>query len=233
MQICATCGAENTGKKAACWNCWGPLDAPATAERAQQGSRAPGLSLRLPWKLLLAVALVVAVGAGVWLLVLTSKPEQVAAAYLDASLNGLFVSPERGPALQEKLLSGGMLQDLLPGALRLAYAEAIPPANVTGDMATVPATFQITINGDKVTAQTAANAVVLLEALKQQFRAEVTLVKEGTKWKVDQLATRRSLVDSAVRQAPPHLQGFIRDGVIPVQIVPPAPPAGAPKPPTP
>jgi len=224
MHICPRCGAENRGNKAACWNCWSPLDAPGEGALAQERVKAGGPSLRVPWKLLLVVILIAAVGGGAYFFKFYSRPDDVATAYLDAVLNGMT---ERRDQLTSSTSSG---QNLLPGALRLYRAEGNPPATVAGDTATMSATVELTIDGDQVTAENAASAVRILQVLQRQLPMEVCLVKEGSKWKVDQDGTRASLLANAARLAPAELQPLVRTGTIPKVIAPPPPPPGMPAP---
>lgn len=221
MQTCPTCGAENIGKKAACWNCWAPLDSVEAPAGKEAAGKAPGFSLRLPWKPLIALVVVAALGAGAYVFAFTSKPEAVAEQYLDAALNGLFTDVNPNAAkLRETLVAGGGGQ-LLPGALALANgAEISGVANVTGETATIPATMRLTLKADQVNPQNAASAVAMMQAFERSFTADITLVRDGSKWKVDEGTTGNAIISAVIRQVPPPLQDAVRRGQIPVSVAP-------------
>lgn len=224
MVTCPKCAAENRGSKAACWNCWSPLDE-SVSGGSRERVRTPGVSVSVPWPLVLLLLAVAAIGVVGYFYMFTSRPEQVAAAYADAVLNGL-------DARRDQFASqGSQGQPLLSGVLTLASLTCGDPpvAEVNGDQATVAATCKLTIDGDKVTPETAASAVAISDLITREFSMTIVLVKEGSEWKVDQRATQDALFGSATRAVPPHLQSMLRSNTIP-KVLPPAPGAAPPAP---
>jgi len=219
MATCPKCAAENRGTKAACWNCWSPLDE-APAGGGRERVRTPGISVSVPWPLVFLILAVAAAGVVGYFYMFASRPEQVAAIYADAVLNGLDARHD------EVVSQGSQGQPLLSGVLSVANFTCDTVAEVNGDQATVPATCRLTIDGDKVTPETAASALVISKMIDRDFNMSIVLVKEGSEWKVDQRATQDSLFAAATRSVPPHLQGMLRGNTIP-KVLPQAPAAAA------
>ena len=109
MKTCPRCGVENKSEKAACWNCWAPLESAGAAAEPKPTGR--GLSLAVPWTTVIIIVLVLAAVAGIYFFFLSSKPAQVASEYLHAVRNGNEAKAARlstPDTAEEKLLQGAI-----------------------------------------------------------------------------------------------------------------------------
>lgn len=199
MKTCPRCGVENKSEKAACWNCWAPLESAGAAAEPKPTGR--GLSLAVPWTTVIIIVLVLAALAGIYFFFLSSKPAQVASEYLHAVRNGNEAKAARlstPDTAEEKLLQGAiLLQD---------YEVDASGVQAEGKQAEVPASAHLTVDPLTIGLERAMLADALMKALqKQPVRANVVLVKKGLKWQVDQARTRDQFLQAARRGMPPEL----------------------------
>jgi hypothetical protein len=213
MKTCPRCGVENKPEKAACWNCWSPLDMP-TGGAAQPSGR--GLSLTVPWTAVAVVALVLIAGAATYFFFLSSKPAQVAEQYLDAIKNGNTAKADR---LSTRESSG----QKLPTALLIAsYDVPRGETGMEGGQAMVPVTVHFTVDPLAIGLERAAVSDAVMKYLQRHpVRARVVLVKERLNWRVDRRQTQQQFMQSMLAAAPAE----IRDGLTkPRPTLPPAVP---------
>jgi len=234
METCPRCGVQNQPRRAACWNCFGPLEGggAATAEDVEV-VRVPRFSLRIPWKPILGILIVAGLAYGGLKVVKGTSAQSIAESYLDALVVG---DTER----QNKLTRGGTGGlPLLEKGFKLKDATTEQPATVSGDTAEVMASLTIQPDTQTITAEGAADLVAALDLLKAPVPATISLTKEGRAWKVDQDTTARRLKTQMEKKLTPELMeklGKVRTpptlgsatppgGAAP--IAPPAPPSDA------
>jgi len=190
MEVCQRCGVENKDDRAACWNCFGPLRSGAgDAGHEMPVVHTRRFSVRVPWKPLLAIIVVVGGGYAGLRVMMGRSPASVAQAYMDAVL------VNDTEAMQKLGTAGG--GDLLPKQLKLDKAE-VKADMVSGDdtSARVPVNLSLTPDTSMIKAgvNLAEYAQALgdaMTALKQEVATQVMLTKDQGRWKVDELATRR------------------------------------------
>lgn len=214
MKTCPRCGVENKPERAACWNCWAPLEGPAGAAAAPRPT-GRGLSLAVPWTAV-AVVLLVLVGAAIaYFFFLSSKPADVADQYLHAVRNGNTAKEARLSSAETKE------EKLLPDVIMIAdYQVERDGVSIEGKTATVPATVRLTVDPTVVGFERAVLADAMMQFLQAHpVRATVAMVKERLNWRVDQTQTRSQFTQQAVRDLPPalalQLATLIRGGPLP------------------
>jgi len=201
MKTCPRCGVENKPEKAACWNCWSPLDMP-TGGAARPSGR--GISLVIPWTAVAVVLLVLIAAGATYFFFLSSKPAQVAAEYLDAVRNG---NTEKADRLSTQDTSGQKLP-----AMVLIASYQVPPGETAMEsgQAKVPVTVQFTVDPLAIGLERAALADLSMKFLKAHpVRGQVVLVKERLNWRVDQRQTQQQWMQSMLAAAPADVRDAI------------------------
>jgi hypothetical protein len=194
---------QNKPERAACWNCFGPLEGGAV-EGEQQVAVVypPRFSIRIPWKPILALIVVVGGGFAGFKFVTGRSPATVAQAYLSAVLVG-----DTGQ-IQKWTVSGGGA--LLPTQVKLDKFELQPPASVQDSTADVPVMLYLTPDTGMISkgvnlaehAQTLADAMA---ALKKPVTTTITLTKDQGRWKVDEMGSARRLNADLKKKLPEGL----------------------------
>jgi len=208
MKTCPRCGVENKAEKAACWNCWAPLEGPPGGAAAP---RPTGRRIRLavPWTFVAVVVLLSLAAGGTYFFFLSSKPAAVAADYLDALRNGNKEKRERLSSRQTRD------QKVLPDVILIASYKIESPVTFTKGEAKVPASVQLTVDPLVIGLERAAVADAIMKSLQQQFvRADLALVKEGLNWRVDQRETRKQIMQPLWRSLRPVIRMQLRRAVL-------------------
>lgn len=204
MKTCPRCGVENKREKAACWNCWAPLDGPAGAAAAPKAATRT-VSLAVPWTAVAVVALVLAAAAGAYFLLLRSEPADVAEQYLRAVRNG---NEEKRDRLSSRDTSG---QSVLPQRLMIAEYEVQRDGVIVSDkQAEVPASVQLTLDPAVGLTQPILVDLAVKHLKKHPVRANMVLAKEGFSWRVDQQQTQMRFTAAVMRDVPPVIEGQIK-----------------------
>ncbi len=228
MKTCPRCGVENKPGKAACWNCWAPLDAPAGAAPQVRVPKR-GLRLAIPWTAGRVVALVVVAAAGTYFLLLASRPADVAHQYLAAVQNG---NEEKRVRLATKESAA---QPLLPAVLLIVSFE-VEREGVTrsGGQAEVPVMVQLAVDPMVIGLERAVLSDQIMMYLKTHpVRATVVLAKQGLNWRVDQGQTQQRLVEAAFGRVEPQIRDQLTAAGLQLPGPPPGPPPAAPAKPAP
>ena len=200
MKTCPRCGVENKPEKAACWNCWAPLEGPAGAAAAPRPT-GRGLSLAVPWTAVAVVLGVLVMAAIAYFFFLSSKPADVADQYLHAVRNGNAAKAERLSSRDTKT------DKLLPDVIMVAdYQVQREGVSIAGKTATVSATVHLTVDPTVIGLERAVLADAIMQFLQQHpVHSTVAMVKEGFAWRVDQKQTREQFTQQALRDLPPGL----------------------------
>jgi hypothetical protein len=188
MESCPRCGVQNQSGRAACWNCFGPIQgAGAVSEGDVELVRAPRFALRIPWKPILGVAVLAGLAYGGLRVVKGRSPSAVASSYLDAVVVN---DADR----QAKLAASGSTGvPLLPKQFKLKEFEIQQSMGAGPGTAEVMASLTIEPDTSSITAEGAADLVAAMKALKRHVPASIELSKEGRAWKVDQDSTAKRL----------------------------------------
>jgi len=191
MQVCPRCGVENRPDRAACWNCFGPLEG-GTVEEQQEVAvvHAPRFSLRIPWKPILAVIVVVGGGLAAYKFVMGGSPASVAQSYMGALLVG--------DTEQIQKWAVGGTGALLPKQLKLDKYELQPPASVQDGTAEMQVMLYLMPDTSMISrgvnlAEHAKTLADAMEALKRPVSTSLMLTKDQGRWKVDEMGTSRRL----------------------------------------
>jgi hypothetical protein len=194
---------QNKPERAACWNCFGPLEGGAV-EGEQQVAVVypPRFSIRIPWKPILALIVVVGGGFAGFKFVTGRSPASVAQAYLSAVLVG-----DTGQ-IQKWTVSGGGA--LLPTQVKLDKFELQAPASVQDSTADVSVMLYLTPDTGMISkgvnvaehAQTLADAMA---ALKKPVTTTIALTKDQGRWKVDEMGSARRLNADLKKKLPEGL----------------------------
>jgi hypothetical protein len=196
MKTCPRCGVENKPEKAACWNCWSPLESPtgAVAQPKPTGRR---VSLTVPWTAVVVVLLVFVCAAGAYFLLFRSKPADVAEQYLDAIRNG---NDKKRDRLSTKETAG---ESPLPKMMIISqYSVQRDAVTTSGATADVPATVNFIVEPTLALAEPIRADVVTSHLQKQAVRASLVLVKERFMWRVDQKQTALKFTQALTRELP-------------------------------
>jgi len=199
MKTCPRCGVENKGEKAACWNCWSPLESPAGAA-AQPKPTGRRVSLAVPWTAVVVVLLVFVAAAGAYLLLFSSKPGDVAEQYLEAIRNG---NDQKRDRLSTKDSAG---ESPVPKIMLIAkYQVQRDAATMSGNTAEVPATVNFIVEPAIGLIFPIAADAVMTYLQRQPVRANLVLTKERFQWRVDQSQTKQRFQQALIRGLPPAL----------------------------
>jgi hypothetical protein len=200
MKTCPRCGVENKPERAACWNCWAPLEG-ATGAAAAPRPTGRGLSLAVPWTAVAVVLLVLVAAAVAYFFFLSSKPAQVAEQYLHAVRNGNQAKAERLSSAETKT------DKLLPDAILVSdYQVQREGVSVEGKQATVPATVHLTVDPIVIGLERAVMADAIMKFLQSHpVSGDIYMVRQGINWRVDQAQTRQQFTQAIMRGLPPGL----------------------------
>ena len=230
MKTCPRCGVENKPEKAACWNCWSPLESSAGAA-AQPKPTGRRVSLAVPWTAVVVVLLVFVAAAGAYLLLFSSKPGDVAEQYLEAVRNG---NDQKRDRLSTKDSAG---ESPVPKIMLIAkYQVQRDAATTSGNTAEVPATVNFIVEPAIGLIFPIAADAVMTYLQRQPVRANLVLAKERFQWRVDQSQTKQRFQQALIRGLPPALGAQVAALMMappPVPTPAPGAPAGGAAPATP
>jgi flagellar basal body-associated protein FliL len=218
MKTCPRCGVENKPEKAACWNCWSPLESPAGGAPQPKAS-GRRVSLAVPWTAVIVVLLVFAAAVGAYLVLFSSKPGDVAEQYLEALRNG---NDQKRDRLATKDTAG---ENPMPKIMLISKFQVQRDAvTVTGNTAEVPATINFIVEPAIGLVQPVAADAVTSYLQRQPVRGDLVLAKERFQWRVDQTQTKQRFQQALLRGLPPGLGAQVAK----LMVAPPPAPVPAP-----